>query len=96
MAHVTGDGDCGDKLGYLRRVTPNQVESVGTDDLVDIVPICRERGLTSEQEDVAQLRPVIGQNPVLDTELDQEGYNPEDVVGVIVEGTLVTLYVHRL
>jgi hypothetical protein len=77
-------------------VTPGQVEGVGTDDLIDIVPICRDRGLVSEQDDVAQLRPVIGQNPVLDGELDQNGYNPEDVVGVIVDGQAVTLYVHRI
>ena len=77
-------------------MTPNQIEGVGTDDLVDIVPVCYSKSLSSEQDDVAQLRPVIGQNAVLDTELGQEGYNPEDVVGVIVDGVQVTLYVHRL
>jgi hypothetical protein len=87
---------CGDKLGFLRDVTVSQVESVGTDDLVDIVPVCKTKTLATEQEDVAELRPVIGENIKLDSELDADGYNAEDVVGVIVDGQNVILYVHRL
>lgn len=87
-------GDCGDKLGMLRRVTESQVASVGNEDLVDVVPVCRSKSLAAEQEDVAQLRPAIGQNEVLDSELGRKGFNPEDVVGVIVNDSQVVLYVH--
>lgn len=77
-------------------MTVAQIEDVGSDDLVDIIPVCRFKTLADEQESVAILRPAIGLNDVLDTELDQEGYNPENVVGVIVNGRQVILYVHEL
>lgn len=87
---------CGEKLGYLRDVTASQIESVGSDDIVDIIPVCRAKPLATEQEDVAELRPAIAANLVLDQELNSEGFNPEDVVGVIVDGRKVVLYVHQL
>jgi hypothetical protein len=89
-------GDCGDKLGLLRRVTPDQIAGVGSDSLVDVVPVCRSKALAAEQEEVAQLRPVIGQNQVLDHELGKKGFDPENVVGVIVNGAQVVLYVHPI
>lgn len=87
-------GDCGDKLGLLRRVTAAQIQSVGSDAFVDVIPVCRSKSLASEQEEVAQLRPVIGENQVLGSELGRKGFNSANVVGVIVDGRKVVLYVH--
>jgi hypothetical protein len=89
-------GGCGDKLGYLRDVTVAQIEAVGPDDVIDVVPVCRNKTLADEQDEVAELRPAIGLNPVTDAGLQKEGFNPEDVVGVIVDNKSVTFYVHQL
>lgn len=42
----------------------------------------------------ALTRPEIARNEVLDRELGREGFDAANVVGVIVNGPAVTLYVH--
>lgn len=87
---------CGEKLGALRDVTISQIRGVDADDVVDIIPICRSKSLATEQDDVAGLRPEIDGNDTLHGELRGDGYSASDVVGVIVNGQAVTLYVHRI
>jgi hypothetical protein len=87
---------CGEKLGALRDVTASQIRGVDADDVVDIIAVCRAKSLATEQDDVAQLRPEIDQNEVLHSELGGDGYNAHDVVGVVVNGKAVILYVHRI
>jgi hypothetical protein len=85
---------CGSKLGLLREVTAAEVLAVDRNDLVDIIPVCLEKALAGAQEEVATLRPAIDQNEVLDRKLGREGFEPQHVVGVVVEGRHVVLYVH--
>jgi hypothetical protein len=87
---------CGEKLGALRGVTVSQIRGVDADDVVDIIPVCRSKSLATEQEDVAGLRSEIDGNVTLNGELRGDGYSAGDVVGVIVNGQAVTLYVHRI
>lgn len=87
---------CGEKLGGLRDVTVSQIRGVEAGDVVDIIPVCRSKSLAAEQDSVAELRPEIDQNATLHGELRGDGYNANDVVGVIVNGQAVTLYVHRI
>jgi hypothetical protein len=87
---------CGEKLGGLRDVTVSQIRGVESDDVVDIIPVCRSKSLAAEQDSVAELRPEINENATLNGELRGDGYNANDVVGVIVNGKAVTLYVHRI
>lgn len=86
---------CGEKLGSLRGVTVSQIRGVDAGNVVDIIPICRSKALAAEQDDVAGLRPEIDGNDLLHGELRGDGYSASDVVGVIVNGQAVTLYVHR-
>lgn len=86
---------CGEKLGSLRDVTVEQIQQVAPTDVVDIIQVCRAKTLGNEQESVAGLRPEIDANDKLHGELRGDGFNANDVVGVIVNGKAVTLYVHR-
>lgn len=87
---------CGAKLGALRGVTVSQIRGVDSDDVVDIIAVCRSKPLATEQDDVASLRPAIEGNDTLKGELRGDGYDASHVVGVIVNGSAVTLYVHRI
>lgn len=86
---------CGDKLGGLRMVRQSDIAAVAADSMIQIVPICRNRPLSDTQNNVEGLYSAIDANAVLRGELGQSGFGSNEVVGVIVNGQSVVLYVHR-
>jgi len=85
---------CGSDLGKLRRVTANAVRGVGYGDNVDVIPLCTGRSLNAMQRNVEGLHAPISQNDTMVSALRQEGFGPSQVVGVVVNGPMVVLYVH--
>jgi hypothetical protein len=81
---------CGPSLSQLRPVKVSQIRGVEPGDSVDIVPVCAD----DLQSNIAQLRPHIARNDVLDGELGRSGLDAGDVIGVKVRGSSVILYVH--
>jgi hypothetical protein len=94
---------CGRKLGNLRRVTVGQVARIGERDKVRLVPICDtvHRSLTEEEMgylargNVQGLIRPISRNDTLSAALDDGGYRADDVIGVVLNPRMVTLYVSR-
>lgn len=80
---------CSSGLGSLRPVKAAQIRAVDEGDSVAIVPVCAE----DLQRNIAQLRPHIAANEVLDDELGQAGRDAGDVVGIKLRGGDVVLYV---
>jgi len=85
---LAGD-TCSNGLGSLQPVKVAQIRAVDEGDSVAIVPVCAE----DLQRNIAQLRPHIAANTVLDDELGQAGRDAGDVVGVKLRGGDVVLYV---
>jgi hypothetical protein len=94
---------CGRKLGNLRRVTVRQVGRIDAADQVRLVPICDtvHRSLTEiEMSYLARgnvqglIRP-ISRNATLAAALDDGGYRADDVLGIVLDPHMVTLYVSR-
>lgn len=94
---------CGRKLGNLRRVTAGQVQRIDDRDDVHLVPICDNpnRSLTEDEMNFLArgnvqglLRP-IGQNARLEAALGDDGYRADDVLGIVLDPHMVTLYVSR-
>jgi hypothetical protein len=94
---------CGRKLGDLRRVTVRQVSRIDHSDKVHLIPICDtvHRSLTeTEMSYLARgnvqglIRP-IGHNATLAAALDDGGYRADDVLGIVLDPHMVTLYVSR-
>lgn len=85
---------CGTDLGKLRRVTAKAVRGVGYGDNVDVIPLCTGRSLGAMQRNVEGLHAPISQNDTMVSALRQEGFGPSQVVGVVVNGPMVVLYVH--
>lgn len=88
------DQVCGAKLGLLRPVTKDAIMGVGAADPIEVVEVCRKRPLATDSTNADGLHAALGANPAIDGELDQNGFEPEDVVGVIVNKGAVVLYVH--
>ena len=94
---------CGRKLGGLRRVTLSQVLRIDDSDKVHLVPICDtvHRSLTEDEMtylargNVQGLIKPIGQNQTLEAALDDGGYRADDVLGIVLDPHMVTLYVSR-
>ena len=95
--------DCGDKLGNLRRVTIGQVRRIDENDKVHIVPLCDtvNRSLTEQQwnylarGNVQGLIPAIDDNDTLMAELEDRGYEANDVLGIALAPDAAILYVSR-
>lgn len=88
------DQACGADLGSLKKVRASAVRAVGYGDNVDVVPLCLDGSLRGMQANVEGLRAPISQNDTLMTALRSEGFDPSRVVGVVVAGQMVVLYVH--
>jgi hypothetical protein len=94
---------CGRKLGNLRRVTVGQVGRIGQSDQVRLVPICDtvHRSLTEDEMsylargNVQGLIRPISRNDTLSAALDDGGYRADDVLGIVLDPHMVTLYVSR-
>jgi hypothetical protein len=85
---------CGEKLGQLRPVTEDAITDVGPANPIEVVEICRKRPLADVNTNVDGLHAALGANPVIDGELGHSGFEPEDVVGLILNDGAVVLYVH--
>jgi hypothetical protein len=103
-ASASGDvRACGDKLANLRRVTVAQGRRVDDNDSVHLVPICDivHRSLTQVEMtylargNVQGLILPISQNDTLMAALDDQGYDANDVLGIVRGPGIVTLYVSR-
>ena len=94
---------CGDQLGSLKRVTVGQIRRIGSDEGVHLVPLCDvvHRTLTEQQMtylargNVQGLIPAIDANDTLMGELEDSGYEANDVIGVSLAPDSATLYVSR-
>jgi hypothetical protein len=94
---------CGRKLGNLHRVTVGQIARIDELDKVRLVPICDtvHRSLTEEEMgylargNVQGLIRPISRNDTLSAALDDGGYRADDVIGIVLNPRMVTLYVSR-
>jgi hypothetical protein len=88
--------NCGEQLGYMKRVYPAQVLGIDNTDRVWVTEFCPSSDILSSDGNAAYLRTSIADNEVLVAELFDEGYRPEDVVAVRMMGDdTINLYVHR-
>lgn len=91
----TSVDNCGDQLGYMKRVYPAQVQGVDDSYRVWVTEFCQGSELLSSNGNAAYLRPTIAQNDVLVAVLDSKGFFPEDVIAVRMMGDdTINLYVH--
>jgi hypothetical protein len=94
---------CGDQLGSLKRVTLGQIRRIGTGEGVHLVPLCDvvHKTLTEQQMtylargNVQGLIPAIDANDTLMSQLEDGGYEANDVIGVKLDPKSATLYVSR-
>lgn len=87
--------NCGDQLGYMKRVYPEQVQGVDDSYRVWVTEFCQGSDLLSSDGNAAYLRPTIAQNDVLVSVLSDKGFFPEDVIAVRMMGDdTINLYVH--
>lgn len=85
---------CDAKLGELKKVTVQQINSIRGRDTVDVVPVCADKNLIEQQEGVGNIRAAIAKNKIMDAALDGYGTSADYVVGVVVGRTQAVLYVH--
>lgn len=86
---------CGNDLGYLRRVYPEQIGALDFGARVSIAPVCEDgdRSLRNAGN-AGALRKQIAETPVLVAALADKAFHAEDVVGVRMIGdNTVILYV---
>ncbi len=87
--------NCGDQLGYMKRVYPAQVQGIDDSHRVWVTEFCQGSELLSSNGNAAYLRPTIAQNDVLVAVLSDKGFFPEDVIAVRMMGDdTINLYVH--
>lgn len=93
--HEASTYSCGSELGYLRRVYPEQIDSVLDEDQVSVVPVCEdEDGSLRNAGNAGALRMHIADNEAMVVALGDATYSPEDVVGVRMTGDeSIILYV---
>jgi len=100
-ANDTAIRACGDQLQHLRRVTVGQVRRVDEQDVVHLVPLCDtvNHTLTENQMrylargNVQGLIPSIDHNDTLMAELEDHGYEANDVIGIALAPDAAVLYV---
>ena len=86
---------CGNVLNILPRIVrPQAVLAVPSGASVTIHQICTGVQL-NDFGNAAGLGRYIAQNRALSHALARQGYRPDDVVGVQIDGDAVQLYVHR-
>jgi hypothetical protein len=87
---------CGEQLGHLKRVYPEQVLGIDNHLRVWVTEFCPGSELMRSDGNAAYLRPAIAQNDVLVKVLRGRGYFPADVFAVRMMGDdTISLYVHR-
>lgn len=93
--YESSQDNCGDQLGYMKRVYPQQVQGVDDSYRVWVTEFCQGSELLSSNGNAAYLRPTIAQNDVLVAVLGEKGFFPEDVIAVRMMGDdTINLYVH--
>lgn len=91
------DQPCEYGMGYLKRISVQQVGGIDEDWRVWVRPICEDspHAPVRNMGNATQLIGAIGRNDVLEAALDEKHYQADDVVGVqMTKGNRVTLWVH--
>jgi hypothetical protein len=90
------DDNCGDQLGYLKRVSKGEVAGVDDHYRVWVTEFCLNSDLMRSDGNATYLRTTIAQTDVLVDMLEQKGYFPEDVIAVKMMGDdTINLFVHN-
>ena len=78
---------CNSELGYLRRVFPQQIDTVIDERMVTVTPVCEgEDNSLRNDGNVGGLRTRIAENQAMAIALGWVAYEPEDVIGVRMLG----------
>jgi len=91
------DQPCEYGMGYLKRISVQQVGGIDDDWRVWVRPVCEDspHAPVRNMGNATQLIGAIGRNDVLEAALDEKHYQADDVVGVqMTKGNRVTLWVH--
>jgi hypothetical protein len=94
---VENDQPCEYGMGYLKRISVQQVGGIDDDWRVWVRPVCEDspHAPVRNMGNATQLIGAIGRNDVLEAALDEKHYQADDVVGVqLSKGNRVTLWVH--
>ena len=94
---VENDQPCEYGMGYLKRISVQQLGGIDEDWRVWIRPVCEDspHAPVRNMGNATQLIGAIGRNDVLEAALDEKHYQADDVVGVqMTKGNRVTLWVH--
>jgi hypothetical protein len=87
---------CGNELGYLRRVFADQVEALQDQDRITVVPVCEGDDYAFRNDgNAGALRGAMSENEIVLAALASSAYRPIDVVAIRLTGeNSAILYVH--
>lgn len=89
--------ECGNDMGYLRRVYEEQIDQIFDEQQVSIVPICENEdyGLMRSEGNAGAIRQHLAANEAVSDALQTANFLVEDVVGVRMTGEdSAIIYVH--
>ncbi len=103
VAAITNYKGCSDHLADLPRITGRQIDDIA-EQKVHLAPICdySNTALTDQQYhflqrgNVSGLEADIAGNPVLMNQLASHGFQPRDVLGILLGSNAAVLYVHKI
>ncbi|MGV8955364.1 MAG: hypothetical protein ACOH2M_29995 [Cypionkella sp.] len=97
--------ECSTDMGHMRSVTRADIQTIGRDQRIVLVPVCEVEGVHTRYEDngtlfrdgnVNTLRQPIARNPALISVLESKDYDEQDVISLRFGGNnSVILYVHQ-
>lgn len=88
--------ECGDNLGFLRRVYPAEVAGIDNSYRVWVTEVCTGSSLLRSSGNAAGLRNTIAKNGVLAAALQSKSFSANDVFAVRMMGEdTINLYVHN-
>lgn len=88
---------CGQEIGYLKRVYEDELAAIDLAGRVAVVPVCENEqfGMLRADGNAGALRTVIAQNDAMMEALNFKAFGADDVIGIRMTGDdSVTLYVH--
>jgi hypothetical protein len=91
---TTSTYECGNELGYLKRVYEEDVEEL---ERVSIVPMCdgEDYGLMRTEGNAGALRLAMADNDAVMEALDDANFGIDDVIGIRITGDAkAIIYVH--
>lgn len=98
------DTQCGSKLRQLRRVRASALQAVDDGYGIHVVPVCDSRSLVGDQRQNENLKSgnakdlisIVAANVPMSGALNSHGYHAQHVVGIVLAGEQVTLYVNKI